>query len=115
MEQWLKEQIEILTNSTISVDAEFFSKNDNLLFFQNQDYKLGLIPGEYIDLEVEKKKLSKKLNDLTKTLKISKSRLENEKFIQNAKQELIEQEKKNFDNVTLEIKTINETLKTLNG
>ena len=30
-------------------------------------------------------------------------------------QELIEQEKKNFDNVTLEIKTINETLKTLNG
>ena len=115
MEQWLKDQIEILTNSTISVDAEFFSKNDNLLFFQNQDYKLGLIPGEYIDLEVEKKKLSKKLNDLTKTLKISKSRLENEKFIQNAKQELIEQEKKNFDNVTLEIKTINETLKTLNG
>ena len=115
MEQWLKEQIEILTNSTISVDAEFFSKNDNLLFFQNQDYKLGLIPGEYIDLEVEKKKLSKKLNDLTKTLKISQSRLENEKFIQNAKQELIDQEKKNFDNVTLEIKTINETLKTLNG
>src|SRR6056300_1167876 len=115
MAQWLKDQIEILTNSTISVDAEFFSKNDNLLFFQNQDYKLGLISGEYIDLEVEKKKLSKKLNDLTKTLKISKSRLENEKFIQNAKQELIEQEKKNFDNVTLEIKTINETLKTLNG
>jgi len=28
---------------------------------------------------------------------------------------LIEQEKKNLDNVTLEIDTINETLNTLNG
>jgi valyl-tRNA synthetase len=59
--------------------------------------------------------LNKKLTELSKTLDVSKSRLDNKKFVENAKPELIEQEKKNLDNVTLEIDTINETLNTLNG
>ena len=81
----------------------------------HQNFKFGLVPGEYIDIEVEKKKLNKKLAELSKTLDVSKSRLDNKKFVENAKPELIQQEKKNLANVTLEIDTINETLNTLNG
>ena len=64
---------------------------------------------------VEKNKLTKKLAELNKTLEVSKTRLENKKFVENANPELIEQEKTNFIIVTKEIETINETLKTLNG
>ena len=59
--------------------------------------------------------MNKKLAELSKTLDVSKSRLDNKKFVENAKPELIQQEKKNLANVTLEIDTINETLNTLNG
>ena len=89
--------------------------NQSLVVFQNQNFKFGLVPGEYIDIEVEKKKLNKKLAELSKTLDVSKSRLDNKKFVENAKPELIQQEKKNLANVTLEIDTINKTLNTLNG
>ena len=93
----------------------FSSREKNLVVFQHQNFKFGLVPGEYIDIEVEKKKLNKKLAELSKTLDVSKSRLDNKKFVENAKPELIQQEKKNLANVTLEIDTINETLNTLNG
>jgi len=108
-------QLEVLTKSTINVDSKIFSKQDNIVIFQNQEFKFGLIPGEYIDIEVEKKKLIKKLDELNKTLEISQMRLDNKKFIENADPELVEQEKKNLNNVTLEITTINETLQTFNG
>jgi valyl-tRNA synthetase len=100
---------------SIRISNDIFSKEKNLIIFQNQNYKFGLIPGEYIDINVEKKKLSKKLSELNITLNVSNSRLENKKFVENAKPELIEQEKKNLANVTLEIKTITETLDALNG
>ena len=115
IEDWFIMQLEELTNCSIRISNDIFSKERNLIIFQNQNYKFGLIPGEYIDINVEKKKLSKKLSELNITLNVSNSRLENKKFVENAKPELIEQEKKNLANVTLEIKTITETLDTLNG
>jgi valyl-tRNA synthetase len=108
-------QLEVLTKCTVKKDSDLFSREKNLVVFQHRNFKFGLVPGEYIDIEVEKKKLNKKLTELSKTLDVSKSRLDNKKFVENAKPELIEQEKKNLDNVTLEIDTINETLNTLNG
>lgn len=115
IKEWAEMQLQVLTKSTINVDSEIFSKQDNIVIFQNQEFKFGLIPGEYIDIEVEKKKLIKKLDELNKTLEISQMRLDNKKFIENADPELVEQEKKNLNNVTLEITTINETLQTFNG
>lgn len=115
IEDWFILQLETLTKCSIKAQSNIFSKEKNLVYLQNQDYKFALIPGEYIDIEIEKNKLTKKLIDLNKTLEVSKSRLDNKKFVENAKLELIEQEKKNFANVTLEIETINETLNTLNG
>ena len=115
IEDWFILQLEALVKCSIHISNDIFSKERNLIIFQNQNYKFGLIPGEYIDINVEKKKLSKKLSELNKTLNVSNSRLENKKFVENAKPELIEQEKKNLANVTLEIKTITETLDALNG
>ena len=115
IKEWAEMQLQVLTKSTINVDSKIFSKQDNIVIFQNQEFKFGLIPGEYIDIEVEKKKLIKKLDELNKTLEISQMRLDNKKFIENADPELVEQEKKNLNNVTLEITTINETLQTFNG
>ena len=60
-------------------------------------------------------KLTKKLSELNKTLEVSKSRLDNKKFVENAKSELIDQEKHNLAVVTQEIETINQTLNSLNG
>jgi len=115
IEDWFIMQLEALAKCSIRISNDIFSKEKNLIIFQNQNYKFGLIPGEYIDINVEKKKLSKKLSELNITLNVSNSRLENKKFVENAKPELIEQEKKNLANVTLEIETITETLDTLNG
>ena len=114
-EDWFIMQLEVLTKCTVQKDSDIFSREKNLVVFQHQNFKFGLVPGEYIDIEVEKKKLNKKLAELSKTLDVSKSRLDNKKFVENAKPELIQQEKKNLANVTLEIDTINETLNTLNG
>ena len=114
-EDWFIMQLEVLTKCTVHKDSDIFSREKNLVVFQHQNFKFGLVPGEYIDIEVEKKKLNKKLAELSKTLDVSKSRLDNKKFVENAKPELIQQEKKNLANVTLEIDTINETLNTLNG
>ena len=112
---WFILQLETLTKCSVHTQSDIFSKEKNLVLLQHQEYKFGLIPGEYIDIDVEKNKLTKKLVELNKTLEVSKTRLENKKFVENANPELIEQEKTNFIIVTKEIETINETLKTLNG
>ena len=105
----------MLTKCSIQVESDIFSKEQNLVIFQHQKVKFGLIPGDYIDIDVEKKKLTKKLSELNKTLEVSKSRLDNKKFVENAKSELIDEEKNNLAVVTQEIETINQTLNSLNG
>ena len=53
--------------------------------------------------------INKQFESLTKTLTVSKSRLENEKFIQNAKDELIKEEQQNVIEVENEIKILKDT------
>ena len=115
IEDWFKKQLELLTKCSIQAESDVFSKEQNLVIFQHQNFKFGLIPGDYIDIDVEKKKLTKKLSELNKTLEVSKSRLDNKKFVENAKSELIDQEKNNLAVVTQEIETISQTLNSLNG
>ena len=115
IEDWFIKQLEVLTKCSIQAESDVFSKEQNLVIFQHQNFKFGLIPGDYIDIDVEKKKLTKKLSELNKTLEVSKSRLDNKKFVENAKSELIDQEKNNLAVVTQEIETINQTLNSLNG
>ena len=69
----------------------------------------------YIDVESEIKRLNKKKSELNKSLEISNNRLTNDKFVQNAKQELIDQEKQNVQNLSSQIESINSTLKSLNN
>ena len=49
------------------------------------------------------------IRDSSKTLAVSRSRLENEKFIKNAKEELIEKEKQNVIEVENEIELLKQT------
>ena len=59
--------------------------------------------------------LNKKREELSKSLKISNQRLNNDKFVENAKQELIDQEKQNVHNLNNQIESINSTLKSLDN
>ena len=61
------------------------------------------------------KRLSKKIEKLRKSLDVSKNRLENDKFVKNAKEELIEEEKANIEKLSSEIETIQKTLSSLDN
>ena len=83
--------------------------NQKQIIFQSGDLEFFLFADDYIDIDIEIKKLNKKIDNLEKTLSVSKSRLENEKFVQNAKEELIQKEKQNILDVENEIKLLKET------
>ena len=53
--------------------------------------------------------------ELSKSLEISNQRLNNDKFVKNAKKELIDQEKQNVQNLNSQIESINSTLKSLDN
>mgnify|MGYP000601239443 FL=1 len=74
-EDWFIMQLEVLTKCTVQKDSDIFSKEKNLVVFQHQNFKFGLVPGEYIDIEVEKKKLNKKLKRLLMTIQHSNNKL----------------------------------------
>ena len=86
-----------------------------VLSFQSSDFVLSLLANKYIDVESEIKRLNKKKSELNKSLEISNNRLTNDKFVQNAKQELIDQEKQNVQNLSSQIESINSTLKSLDN
>ena len=105
---WFTKQLENIGN----VDLNFNSPEDKdkkRVVFQSGNYEFYLLAEDYIDIDVEIKKLDKKIEDLSKTLAVSKSRLENEKFIKNAKEELIEKEKQNVIEVENEIELLKQT------
>ena len=61
-------------------------------------------------METERKRLNNKMNKLKKSLLVSEKRLSNDKFINNAKEDLVDAEKENVKTLTSEIETIEETL-----
>ena len=105
---WFTNQLENIGNVELNLNSPE-DKNKKQVVFQSGNYEFYLLAEDYIDIDVEIKKLDKKLEDLSKTLAVSRSRLENEKFIKNAKEELIEKEKQNVIEVENEIELLKQT------
>ena len=105
---WFTKQLENIGNIELNLNSSE-GKNKKQVVFQSGNYEFYLLAEDYIDIDVEIKKLDKKIEDLSKTLAVSKSRLENEKFIKNAKEELIEKEKQNVIEVENEIELLKQT------
>ena len=66
-----------------------------------------------VDIEFEISRIKGKIKEFEKSLKISKERLANDKFMKNADQEVIDQETNNLNNLTDQIQTLEKLLKRL--
>ena len=105
---WFTKQLENIGNVELNLNSPE-DKVKKQVVFQSGNYEFYLLAEDYIDIDVEIKKLDKKIEDLSKTLAVSRSRLENDKFIKNAKEELIEKEKQNVIEVENEIELLKQT------
>ena len=105
---WFTKQLQNIGNIELNLNSPE-DENKKQVVFQSGNYEFYLLAEDYIDIDVEIKKLDKKIEDLSKTLAVSRSRLENEKFIKNAKEELIEKEKQNVIEVENEIDLLKQT------
>ena len=105
---WFTKQLENIGNVELNLNSPE-DKDKKQIVFQSGNYEFYLLAEDYIDIDVEIKKLDKKIEDLSKTLAVSRSRLENEKFIKNAKEELIKKEKQNVIEVENEIELLKQT------
>ena len=111
---WFINQLEKTANVIIST-VENNVKEGVVLSFQSNEFEFRILANKYIDVENEIKRLNKKREELSKSLEISNQRLNNDKFVENAKQELIDQEKQNVQNLNSQIESINSTLKSLDN
>ena len=111
---WFINQLEKTANVIIST-VENNAKEGVVLSFQSNEFEFSILANKYIDVENEIKRLNKKREELSKSLEISNQRLNNDKFVENAKQELIDQEKQNVQNLNNQIESINSTLKSLDN
>ena len=111
---WFINQLEKTANVTIS-NVENNIKEGVILSFQSNEFEFSILANKYIDVENEINRLNKKREELSKSLEISNQRLNNDKFVKNAKQELIDQEKQNVQNLNSQIESINSTLKSLDN
>ena len=111
---WFINQLEKTANVIIST-VENNVKEGVVLSFQSNEFEFSILANKYIDVENEIKRLNKKRDELSKSLEISNQRLNNDKFVENAKQELIDQEKQNVQNLNSQIESINSTLKSLDN
>ena len=105
---WFTKQLENIGNVELNLNSPE-DKDKKQVVFQSGNYEFYLLAEDYIDIDVEIKKLDKKIEDLSKSLAVSRSRLENDKFIKNAKEELIEKEKQNVIEVENEIELLKQT------
>ena len=113
--EWYNNQLESIAKiNVLEVDAERKSK-DKILTFQSGKVVFEISANKYIDIQSEMKRLSQKIEKLRKSLDVSKNRLDNDKFVKNAKEELIEEEKANIEKLSSEIETIQKTLSSLDN
>jgi valyl-tRNA synthetase len=99
--------------NTAKVNIADKKEDGVILTFQSNDYSFSLSANKYIDIDKEVTRLNKKIDELKKSLEISTKRLSNDKFIQNAKKDLIDQENQNMQNINSQIDSINSTLNSL--
>ena len=92
-----------LVNDKIAGAANFMVGNDEFFIILNEN----------IDLEAEKERLTKELEYLKGFLKSVDAKLSNERFVQNAKPEIIENERNKKADAESKINTITESLNLL--
>ena len=92
-----------LVNDKIAGAASFMVGNDEFFIVLNEN----------IDLEAEKERLTKELQYLQGFLKSVDAKLSNERFVQNAKKEVIDNERNKKADTELKIQTITESLNAL--
>jgi valyl-tRNA synthetase len=97
-------EVEIV-NDKIAGAASFMVANDEFFIVLN----------ESIDLEAEKDRLTKELAYLQGFLKSVNAKLSNERFVQNAKPEIIENERNKKADAESKINTITESLNAIEG
>ena len=113
--EWYNNQLESIAKiNVLEVDAERKSK-DKILTFQSGKVVFEISANKYIDIQSEMKRLSQKIEKLKKSLDVSQNRLGNDKFVKNAKEELIEEERANIEKLSSEIETIQQTLSSLDN
>ena len=113
--EWYNNQLESIAKiNVLQVDAERKSK-DKILTFQSGKVVFEISANKYIDIQSEMKRLSQKIEKLKKSLDVSQNRLGNDKFVKNAKEELIEEERANIEKLSSEIETIQKTLSSLDN
>ncbi|TKC10884.1 valine--tRNA ligase [Pedobacter polaris] len=94
-----------LVNDKIAGAASFMVGNDEFFIVLNEN----------VDLDAEKERLTKELEYLQGFLKSVDAKLSNERFVQNAKPEIIENERNKKADAESKIKTITESLALLEG
>jgi valyl-tRNA synthetase len=110
-EDWQQNQIKLLSKTRIIEGIE--DKNKKYTSFSIGSTKLNLDISASIDIESEKKRVTSRINEYEESLSISKDRLDNKKFVNNAKQDLVDKEKRNFDDLKIKIKELNNLLERL--
>ena len=113
VDDWIKNQLEVLAKVEIQEEKLTDIAESTFLHFNSGDYDFSILAEEYIDIEVEVNKLNNKSKEIEKSVEISNKRLNNTKFMENAKTELIDEEKKKKEELELELKLIHKTLKEL--
>ena len=111
-DDWQINQISSLSKVSIIEGNE--DKEKKYTSFSYGDITLNIDISASIDIDSEKKRILSIIKESEKSLSISKERLENEKFIENAKEELINQEKRNFEELTNKIEELKHLIKRLN-
>ena len=109
--EWQINQVSFLSKTSIIEGVE--EKEKKYTSFSYGDITLNVDISASVDIESEKKRILSKIQESEKSLFISNERLKNKKFIENAKKELINQEKRNFDELTNKIDELNHLLKRL--
>jgi valyl-tRNA synthetase len=99
-----------LVKARVTLSAEYFP---NAYSFLTGDMQFQVVPSGKFDAAAEKEKLSKELEYNKGFLKSVQVKLANERFVANAKPELIELERKKQTDAEAKIKALEEQLKAL--
>ena len=108
--EWFTFQLEKIAKVKILDPSMSIDSDEITLVFQSSEFKFEILASKYIEIDHEKKRLNNKIDKLKNSLLVSEKRLANDKFINNAKKELIQAEKENIKKLSSEIKTIELTL-----
>ena len=104
----------INSNIAFSKDYHLNPVSDNALIIMVGEFKFHMVPLQPVNLSEEKERLKKELDYNKGFLQSVQKKLQNEKFINNAKPEIIELERKKFSDAEAIIKELEEQLASLN-